>query len=485
VNLLPATANAETLIQRISELLDTGRVGAARPLLAAARRLVEPSPGLAQLAARIAFQDGDLGQALHELDDAVSMAPEHSALRRWRADLRRLMGDLDGAARDAAEAVILDPRNPAAKALLGVMMLHLGRTQESVACLTEAVAADPADPSFREALATSQEAAGDADAALASLLAGIAAAPNEVALCNAAVLLCIRRRDYSRAVRLAESARATGIADACLFGLKGHALASLGRHSEAAEAYQEALKLQPDDPNVRHLAAAAGWLPNARRAPTAFLLSVFNEHADRFEDQLISLGYRLPGAIRNVLLDHPDIVAGRQLGPVLDLGCGTGLMALLVSDLPIGPITGVDISPRMLAHARVKGLYSSLHEADIMEFLAQNDAHWKLILAADVVSYFGALEELLDAVHAQLEPGGWFVFSVEELVPDHGGVVPGDGKWALLRQGRYTHAVNYVYETACKAGFRVNAMLHEVARQEAGTAVPVLLAMLERTRCDG
>jgi predicted TPR repeat methyltransferase len=102
-----------------------------------------------------------------------------------------------------------------------------------------------------------------------------------------------------------------------------------------------------------------------------------------------------------------------------------------------------------------------------------------------VVEYFGALEELLGAVHGRLEPGGWFVFSVEELLPDAGGIRPGNGDWALLRQGRYAHTATYLHEAACNVGFRVNALLHEVVRHEAGAPVPGLLAVLERTRHDG
>jgi predicted TPR repeat methyltransferase len=485
MNLLPATADVDSLIQRISELLDTGRVGTARPLLAAARRMTAPSPGLAQLAARIAFQDGAMEQAQQELDLAVTMAPEHAGLRKWRADLRRQMGDLDGATRDAAEAVILDRRDPGAKALLGAMMLQLGRAPEAVACLAEAVAGDPVDPAFREALAAAQEASGDAESALGTLMAGIVAAPNVVGLCNAAALLCIRRRDFRRAVHIAESARAAGIADACLFGLMGHALSSLGQHEAAMDAYREALKLQPDDPHVRHLVAAGGSLPGAKRAPPEFLVSVFDGLADRFESHLVSLGYRIPAAIREVLFTHPAVAAGDPVGPVLDLGCGTGLMALLLNDLPIGPISGVDLSPRMLAHARVKQLYSELHEADCMDMLARDETRWQLILAADVLVYFGALEELFAAVHARLAPGGWFVFSVEELLPDHDGSVPGNGQWTLLRQGRYAHASSYVHEAACAAGFRVNALLREVVRHEAGSPVAGLLVVLERIRHDG
>src|SRR3954468_1420992 len=152
MNLLQATADSNTLIQRIGELIDAGRTGAARPLLAAARRMGKPSPDLAQLGARLAFQDGAIEQAEAELDTAITLAPEHIGLRKWRADLRRRLGDLEGATRDAAEAVVLDRHDASAKALLGRLMLQLGRNGDAVACLSEAVAGDPDDPTFREAL---------------------------------------------------------------------------------------------------------------------------------------------------------------------------------------------------------------------------------------------------------------------------------------------------------------------------------------------
>ena len=81
----------------------------------------------------------------------------------------------------------------------------------------------------------------------------------------------------------------------------------------------------------------------------------------------------MPGLIRAELLQHPTIAAGERLGPVLDLGCGTGLVAVVLSDLPIAPLTGVDASPRMLASAAAKQLYADLLEADLMQFLAETD----------------------------------------------------------------------------------------------------------------
>jgi tetratricopeptide (TPR) repeat protein len=206
--------------------------------------------------------------------------------------------------------VILDRHDSSAKALLGILLLELGRATDAVICLGEAVSTDPAHPGFREGLAAALQASGDADAAMATLAAGIAAAPASAALRNAATLLAVRQRDFNAAVRLSDQACSDGVADACLFGLKGHALSSLGRHAEAADAYAEALKLGPDDAYVRHMVAASGNQPAGARAPIDYVRSVFDGYAHHFDAHLISLGYRIPGLIHSTLRRHPTILSG-------------------------------------------------------------------------------------------------------------------------------------------------------------------------------
>jgi predicted TPR repeat methyltransferase len=478
MDLAPENTDAGTLMTRVRQLIEQGRPGAARPLLAAARGLSKPSAELSVLAARLALCDGTIGNAEAELDQAISADPDHAGLHKCRAEVRLRLDDLDGAVRDAAEAVILDRDDPSAKALLGGMLQRLGRTADSIACMTEAVAAAPGDIVFREMLANAQTASGDLAGALETLLDGIRIVPGATAIRNAAILLCIRRRDFARAERIAEQARIDGVADGSTFGLKGHALASLGRQDDAALAYNEALKLAPGDADIRHLAAMAGSAP---KTSYDFVRTLFDGYADRFESHLIALGYRVPGLIRRHVI---DFAAVGNTGPVLDLGCGTGLVALALSNLALGPFTGIDLSPRMLEQARAKGLYAELREARLPAALRQDTTRWRLILAADVMCYFGALDEMLGAVRERMRPGGRFICSVEELLPDHDGIVPGNGDWALGRQGRHAHAARYLASTADALGFRCLTIDRETLRYEAGGPVDGLLMVLERPRDD-
>ena len=474
---LVATADGATIVQRGRELLAAGRLGAAKPLLAAAHSLLGMTTEVASFAAQTAMAEGRHDLALKVLDGAIQQAPTHVPLRLARAELLWHQHDLDGAMRDAAEAVVAEPDSHQSKALLGMLLLEQRRFAEAVACLTEAVAVSPSRPAYREALATACEGSGAVDDALAVLDDGIRLAPASVSLRNAAILIQIRQRNFQAAIDRAEAGRAAGMADACLFGLMGHALSSLGQHEKATEAYQEALKLGPDDRYVRHLVTASGLLPGAKRAPDDYLVAVFDGYADRFETHLLALGYRIPGVIRRIVDGHPVVSAGQTLGPVLDLGCGTGFLGVALSGLDIGPLIGVDISPQMLKQAEIKQLYADLHEASICDFLSVNATRWPLILAADVLCYFGALEEVLHAVHTRLAPGGWFVFSLEHLHTD--------GDWALQRQGRYAHATAYVERTATQAGFGHCKITPEIIRCEAGAPVEGIIVILERARHDG
>ena len=480
---LPSLADPDALTRRVATLIDAGRTGAARPLLAAIRRMAPSSPELTRLSVRLAMRDGLPLEALGELDAAVAATPAEPALRVLRAELRLQTDEPAGAAADAAEAVVLDPGNPIAKALLGMALLGLGRTADAAACLDDAVRMTPANPFFRQGLADAREADGDGAGAEEALATGIELCPGAVGLRNAAILLRVRRGDFAGAVAEAAAARHAGVVDACVLGLQGHALSSLGRHEEAAAAYHEALQLGPDDVYVRHMVASSGALPSGDRAPEQYVRAVFDGYAERFEAHLLALGYRVPGLIRAALQRHLPAPRPDDVAPaVLDLGCGTGLLAVAGCDLPLGPWVGVDVSARMLAEAGAKQFYAELHEADLMTTLSTEERRWPVILAGDVFCYFGALDAALALVHDRLLPGGLFVFSLEEREATAGGPVGPDVGWRLGRQGRFAHESGYVEIAARSAGLEVRALDRETLRREAGASVPGLLVVLARPR---
>ena len=452
------------LLGRVRDLLAQGQLAAARPLLGAVARIAPPSPELWEMEARLALRAGDGAGAVAILDRAVAAAPGTPALLLCRAGARAEVGDLAGAMLDAADAVLCAPRDARAKAVLGLVLLERQRPEEARVCLAEAVAAAPDDVSARLGLARAEEVSGRVAAAAATLAAGVARLPGEARLRTAAVLLATRGGAFAEAIALARQARRDGAADACVLGLLGHSLSSLGRHAEAGDAYAAALQLAPEDAYVRHLVAASGRVADLGRAPPDYVRVVFDGYAARFDAHLIGLGYRVPGLARAALAE----AAG---GAVLDLGCGTGLMALALSDLAPGPWIGVDLSPRMLALAGQRGLYAELHEADLPTFLAQETRRFAIILAGDVLPYFGDLTALFAAIAARLAPRGQFLCSVERLAE-------AEAPWRLGPLGRYQHAPAHLAAAADAAGLTVAQLRPETIRDQDGAAVPGLFAVL-------
>jgi len=249
------------------------------------------------------------------------------------------------------------------------------------------------------------------------------------------------------------------------------ALHRLGKMSAARDAYARYAELDPDDPEAPHMVAALGGAPAPARVSDAFLAEHFDRYADNFDSNLRDeLDYRAPeilfAAIEKPLAGRPKS-ARRDLA-VLDLGCGTGLCAPLFR--PIAKrLDGIDISPGMIAKARARKLYDRLVVGEIAAELGKRRTRYDLILAADVLVYFGDLGPVCAAVAARLKPGGLFAFSVEA----------GEGKEARLdMSGRYVHGTGHVRGAAKAAGLSVVGLDRVVLRTEYGKPVRGFAAVL-------
>jgi predicted TPR repeat methyltransferase len=155
---------------------------------------------------------------------------------------------------------------------------------------------------------------------------------------------------------------------------------------------------------------------------------------------------------------------------MLDLGCGTGLGGAAFRPY-VDHIVGVDISPAMVAKARVKGLYDRLAVLDLQRFLhaeAQSGTQYDLVVAADVFVYVSDLVPITAAAARVLAPGGLFAFTVETQSSD--GVV-------LQQTLRYAHGVTHVRTAIADAGLHLAGLNHAVTRKEKGVPVPSLVVV--------
>ena len=286
------------------------------------------------------------------------------------------------------------------------------------------------------------------------------------------------------------------------------ALASLlyqqGQTLEAAKAFRDWSLSEPENPKARHMAAATSGQNVPPRASDGYVKTHFDEAADTFDSNLKKLGYRAPETVASALLRSTMTNAGiaspsatapptarnhtaaseaaantgsehtpRPLDSVLDAGCGTGLCGPLIRSL-CTRMVGIDLSPRMLGHAKARGCYDQLIIAEIVAFMRSRPEPFDAIVCIDTLVYFGALHEPLGAAHATLRGAGVLIFTVEALAANE----PSDHQ--LQPSGRYAHGEAYLRRALAAAGFELETISSEILREERAQSVAGYLVVARR-----
>lgn len=292
-----------------------------------------------------------------------------------------------------------------------------------------------------------------------------------------------RRYDYAR--DLAQSGDDVAAADLLLQAIElvpdfasawfalGECYERLNQNDDAIAAYRRAAAADPAD---RHGASLRlmrlGAMPLAAM-PDGYVRTLFDQYATRFDQSLVErLAYRGPhllfAAVRAVCS-----ASGRQMmfGRALDLGCGTGLAGRAFAAI-VDKMTGVDLSPGMIAQAQAAGCYATLEVSEMVAALrARGEASFDLVLAADAAVYLSDLKPLLHEAARVMRPDGLIAFTVETHAGD--GVILGAGL-------RYAHADAYVRETLTDAGLTHVHLDHASTRNEDQTPVPGLVVVASR-----
>jgi predicted TPR repeat methyltransferase len=252
---------------------------------------------------------------------------------------------------------------------------------------------------------------------------------------------------------------------------RGLAAERRGDLDGAAAAYAEVLRLDPEDhggASVRLAAIGRGAVPE--KAPDAYVATLFDQCAERFDEMLVEqLGYSVPMLLRQRLGE----VAPGPYGRVLDLGCGTGLTGASLADLG-REITGVDLAEGMLEQADERGVYAELWVGEAVAFLAETEeAPWDLVTATDVLPYLGALEAFFSGAVRCLAPGGVLAVSTETL--------PGMARdYAVGPKHRFAHAEAYLRRLMAANGLAPLECAPITVRYDDGAPVPGLLLIARR-----
>lgn len=412
--------------------LRAGRLDEADSILSAVLTARPDDPDALHLSGVCHHERGDSQGALRLIREAI---------RRWPGDDGQVcvpwnnLGNVlvesgqPGAAVDAYRAAVAaQPDASGTWNNLSGLLRRLGRLDEAAKAAERAVAAAPDDPHGWFTVARVRIEVGDVHAGLQAHARGVALAPRDA----------VGREEVLRSLTL------------------------LGHREEAAALWEEWLQEAPDDAVALHHYAACVGRPPAR-ASDAYIEQVFDNFASSFDAKLATLQYSAPGLVAGELAERMG--AHVDWGTIADLGCGTGLVGTLLRPRA-GRLVGVDLSHAMLEHARRRSIYDELAHGDLMSFLGAEVGSFDVVVAADVLCYFGMLDEVMATAGAALRPGGVIAFTVESL-PDDG------DDWSLALNGRYAHSPRYI--TAVMAGFEQVAVHPCVLRMEAGAQVSGLL----------
>ncbi|MFN3295668.1 tetratricopeptide repeat protein [Caldimonas sp.] len=356
-----------------------------------------------------------------------------------------------------------------AKALFFDCLAHLesGRLIEAEQAFSESLALVPGRASTLSNLGVVRRRLGRLDGALAAFDELVRVQPEqaEAWLCRGEVLLQLDRHeealaDYDRCLAIDPNR-------ALAWSRRGSLLRLAGRLEEAADAFKRALTLGDDSETTRYfLASVAERQAPPAVAPAGYVQSLFDDYADDFDHHLVDvLHYDVPQRLLGPL-------AGRRFAQALDLGCGTGLCAPLLAPLA-AVVDAVDLSERMVAKARERGLYRDVTQADLVAHLQTTERRYDLVAAADVFIYIGDLAPVFAGVRRVIEPGGVFAFSAEQ----------GDeARDFVLRPSlTYGHSSNYLKRLAAEHGFEVADLQPHALREDQRRPVPGWLVWLRQT----
>jgi len=420
---------------------------------------------------------------LSELKALAKRFPHDALSLYFLADEHYRAGEYDLAAEYATQASANAPTDAEIKILSGLICLAQENTAEARICFQKALALDPRSVPALVNLANLETAAGEYETAEKHYKRALELSPQNLdAHINYADMLYRQKRlpealeEYRTAVVIDP-----GIPE--ISNNLGVILKDIGEYEEALGLFfnafnqrpetgefsvniaetltllhgqkpETAVKIAqnwhrqaPDNAFAGHICAALqGKLENENNQ--IYVEKLFDNFADNYELVLQKLDYGVVRSLRNF--------TGPVEGTLVDLGCGTGLAGLAYQAAGTR-LVGVDISEKMLAQARKKGIYKELIKADIVSWLLQKPQA-DAFVAADVFNYIGRLESVIDAA-APIK----LAFSTED---DHS-----VDTCRLTPSGRFAHNPEYVEKLLQKAGYHRIERQSSVLRTENGQPV--------------
>lgn len=184
-----------------------------------------------------------------------------------------------------------------------------------------------------------------------------------------------------------------------------------------------------------------GWLRTPLTDP-AEIERYYDEWVSTYDRQLADWGYEAPHVAATILVE------AASPGPVLDVGCGTGLVGRALRERGVGGIDGIDLSSASIAAALATGAYRATvqHNLDHLPLPYPDDTYAGAVCAG-VLSYVADLGALITDLCRVLTWGSPFVATYRSdlfVERDVAGLVQGLVDRGLLRSVSWSEVRPYM-----------------------------------------
>lgn len=157
---------------------------------------------------------------------------------------------------------------------------------------------------------------------------------------------------------------------------------------------------------------------------------------------------------------------------ILDAGCGTGLVGVLIRDLA-NRLDGIDMSLAMLEEARKKNVYDHIYHGNLLPFMQDKPNSYDVITSAATLIHFGDLLQVFHAAASCLRDDGLFIFTLFANDSRNNQEVVVSQNTSLAVGGCFAHSAGYVSRLAEDTGFFIDTLeprIHEYQK----TNIPIM-----------
>ncbi len=416
------------------------------------------------------LNDQQIEAAIENLKNTLKLNPNHAKAHRQLGQILQQREALEEAITHYKLSIENDPDHVDTYINLGAALLSSGNTLDAIQYFNKALVIDPQNFEAHYNLGATYLNTRNLDQALIHYISLLDSHASPEIYYNIGVIYMYQERQSDAIGFLRQAIEYDNDYFNAHVNL-GVCYLKIDDIPKATYHYEIAHQLDPENEEITYLVDALEQNNNQSKAPKEYLCNLFDQYAPYFEQHLTEhLHYQSPKNLYEAVLktlgtEKNDFV-------IVDLGCGTGLCGTLFKKLS-KKLIGIDISPKMNIEAKAKNIYDEIITEDIqdaLKTLKNND----IIIAGDVFTYIGDLDNIFSLVQQALNNNGIFAFTLEKQDESE------KSDYHLQQTARFTHSPNYIHRLAKKHGFTINTEEEITLRTQNEKPLPGLVFALKK-----